>query len=403
MNIINQLNDLILRAKEVKTAQVKVASGTTGLDSIPDGTKPATTGAQVAANHSAEKEMYSENMVDTGAKDNQEGASVTASTDGSSAASTNGQEGADGALLSVKKEADNGEEKPQNKIAAARALAAELRKVAEARVSPFDRFLVKAAQASTHPAIKKAMEAADDEALADASADVLMQALESGEISEEEAAQILEEAVSSGAVSDDELQMAMGESAPVDGGAAPAPAAVEETMAVDPAAGVADETLQTKLASANIDPNSDEYLTKLASEYSDFTAIGYALGKQVAQAYLTKKAEEEAEVKEEVKEEAPAEETKEEAPAAKEEVTEEVAEEGAPGGEEASIMEMMGVPAPTSPEEEAALAEVQAELGLAPADANNLMAMEVPPMDKIAAYKAKALAAYLTKSAALKT
>lgn len=406
-SIIDQLNSLIKTAKEAKLEPLR-KTASESLDSIPDGTKPATTGAQVAANASAAKEMYPDNTVDTGAKDNVVGASITASTDGAAAASVNGQEGADGGELEVSKEADNGTEKVENKIASARAFATELRKIAEARVSPFSRFLIDSAKSSAHPQIKAAMEAMDDEGMADASADVLMQAIESGEIGEDEAAQILEEAVASGAISEEDLQGALGggDSAevPMDMGAMPpagAPGAgaipggemVAEEEIMDPAAGgaAADEVMSSKLASASIGPDSDKYITKLAEEFPDYVSAGYALGTKIAEAYI-KRAEEEA--VEEEEEETPEGEVKEE-------VVEEAAPtEGAPA-EETEMMEMMGMPSATSPEEEQALAAVAQELGVSPEQVKALMSAEPAPMDKIASFKARARVAILSKIAVL--
>jgi hypothetical protein len=418
-NIIDQLDSLIKSAQDAKVGSLKKTAGVSAdLDNIPDGTKPASTGTQAAANVSAANEMYPADTVDTGAKDNAVGGSVEASTEGAAAASINGQEGADGAELDVTKEADNGTEKVENKIASARAFALELRKVAEARVSPLDRFLIEAAKSSAHPLIKQAMEAMDDEATADASADVLMEALQSGEIGEDEAAQILQEALQSGAITEEDLQGAAGDMGGAEAGADPmaaaggdpmaaagdmmaagAPEVVDEQAVVDPSAGVADETMETKLASANIGPDSDEYLTKLAGDYSDYVAAGYALGTKIAEAHFGKKAEEEEAVAEEKGEGESVKEEAQEGP--KGEEVEEQVEEAGPSGDEAAAMEMMGMPAASSPEEEAALAAVQQELGLSPEDAAALMSAEAPQMDKIASFKTRARIALLSKVAAL--
>ncbi len=315
-NILADLNALVKRASASKAADLaavdkgtKTAESVSGkLDAMTGGTSPATTGAQAASNMSIQKETYAAPAVDNGAKDSVPGASLTESTPGAVAASVTGQEGPQGGLMEPKKDADNHEEKPENKIAAVKQMADGLRKAAEALLTPMDKFLIKAAKASKaaqeNPKIKQAMDMADDGATADAAGDVLLKQLESGEISDEEAAQILQEAVASGAITEEDIQNAGAgaEAAPADDAAMTAPGAggdgngAEGALTGAPAmpegapadagaamAGMPDEQLEQKLASAEIGPDHAGYIEKLASLYPDIVHAGYAFGLKLAE------------------------------------------------------------------------------------------------------------------------
>ncbi len=92
--ITAELDKLIKKASSTKKAD-DISSK---LDADKGGTSPATTGSQAASNKE-EAGKLTEANVDAKAKDNPEGASVTNSPDGASAADVNGQAGAKGSLL----------------------------------------------------------------------------------------------------------------------------------------------------------------------------------------------------------------------------------------------------------------------------------------------------------------
>jgi hypothetical protein len=394
-NILADLNALVKRASASKAEDLAKAEKSTKtaesvsqkLDSMSGGTSPATTGAQAASNMSIQKETYTAPAVDNAAKDSVPGASLTENTEGATAASVNGQEGDQGGMMEPKKEADNGTEKPENKIAAVKEMADGLRKAAEALLSPLDRFLVKAAKASEaakkNPSIKTAMDMADDGAMADAAGDVLLQQLESGEISEEEAAQILQEAVQSGAITEEDLQEASASEgapaeAPAAGGdgngdegvlAAGAPVAPEGEEVVE------DAELEEKLAAAEIGPDHEKYLEKLATLYPDVVHAGYAFGLKLAEDLA---AEAEA---------IPGAGAAAEAPMAPE-----APMDPAAGGGAQQL----------SPEDaKAALLAVAQELGMTPEQAVQILASPAPEMDKVAAAKAQVRGQLLNKIATL--
>jgi len=428
-NIIEELDSLVKRASEAKAEVIKTSSDSgisAKLDNADDGTSPATTGEQAAAQTKAQDKMYPDNMVDTGAKDNKSGGSVEASTDGATAAATDGQSGSQGAVLEPKKEADNGEEKSQNKVASAdlRKTAEELRKAADALLTPLDRFLVASVRNNKDPEVVKTAEALDDAALADASSGALMGQIDGGGIGEEEAAAILEEALQAGAITPEELQEAIAATsggAPVEGGlpAEPAPAAAPaEEMAPEvspiPADAGAPEmaNLEEKLAAANIGPDDPKYIEKLASLYAPDIQAGYAFGLKLAEELVKSANEDEGEEKKEEKEEEKKDEgdDKGEAPA-------EPAAPAAPAVPEAPVAPAPEAPvapaapmpeanplAAITPEEQQALAAVQAELGLDDAAMAQLMAQQVPAagLDKVAEAKIKYRTAILNKVAALR-
>jgi hypothetical protein len=403
------LDRLIKRASEVKTAGLKQAASISAkLDSADDGTSSLTTGEQASKNK-AESADLSATSPDGGAKANAVGKSVENSTENATAAAVSGNEGAKGAELSIKGEADNGEEKAQNKVAALRAQAEALHKAAAALLTPFDHYLVKAARASEDKQVKTAAEAMPEDDLADAASDQLMEQLATGQIDDAAAAQILEEALQAGALTPEEVQQASAlaeqasagaaSEAPVEAGAeAPVEAPVAEEAPVD-------GEMAAKLAAAEVGPEHPEYIAKLDALHKADQDAGAAYFAKVA-AFLIKQAEGEEEEKEE-KEETPAEEKKEEKAEAKEEAPAAPAAEGAPAPatEEAPavIDAMAGANlAPASPEEQQALEAIKAELGLTDEQLAQLQAQPMPQMDKVAAAKAAYRAAIMSKVAALK-
>jgi hypothetical protein len=374
-NILSDLDALIKRASAEKATTLKTAeSVSASLDNMDDGTKPGTTGEQAASMAAEQEKTYADNMVDTNAKDNPVGGSVDNNTDGASAGSTDGEDGPSKTDFAVAKDADNGSEKPENKVAHIRQFANELRKAAASLLSPLDHFLVKAARSMPGPQAKVAMEM-DDEDAAESSADALMEQLAAGEIGEDEAAAILEEAVEAGALSEEDLaaaaELAMESEAEDMGG-------MDDMDDMDDmekmgSAQQLDAELQQKLAAAEIGPDHPEYMEKLVAIYGDDVRNGYSYAMKLAEALMA--------------EEAGAEEpTPEELAAAEAEAAAAAGGEGAPADED----------------EAAALAAVQEELGLDDAALAELMAAEVPPMDKVAAAKARYRAAILSKVAALR-
>jgi len=275
--ILDDLDALIKKASASKTAAVKEAGDVSSkLDNADDGESPATTGEQAAAQIKAQKEQYADPSVDTNASENPTGESVDMSSDEATAVDADGQEGTKGSEMAsggVGK-ADNGEETsqmPKNdgwdsgafKGAAAelRKQAAELRKLAEASLSPLDRFLAKCARATDNEELRKHAQAMDDADLADAAASSLMEQIESGAIGDEEANAILQEASSAGAVQPGEID-----------------AAAEAVNAVPQ-----NDMMEAKLAAADIDPDHPEYLKKLASFYPAEIQAGYQFAMKLAE------------------------------------------------------------------------------------------------------------------------
>lgn len=447
-DILKDLDKLIKKAAASKQAatnsdeaQVKqAADGSTSakLDSAEDGTSPATTGGQAAANAAANRENYADPSADKDAETNPSGEAVEMSSDEATAASPDGEEGAEGSELEAAggiSEADNGPEdtdSPNNDgkfntgafegvkkraelIEELRKQAATLRKQASDSLTPLERFLVKSARNTSDPRVKTAAEAMDDVALAEAATGSLTDQLGTGDIGDEEAAQILEEAVASGAVTQEELAEAaaaiggggaMEEAPPVDGalGGAPEgmlPEALPPEGMPPELAGAPDgeappiDMLEQKIAAANIGPDHPQYLQKLAQFYPGEMNAGYAFALKLAEELM---AEEDYEEKEEGEEEggnggdSESKETEESSGncpegdgAEVEKVVKELEAAPLPPAADAGPLGAMG---PTSPEEEQALAAVQQELGMDDAALAQLMAAEAPgavPVEKMAA------------------
>jgi hypothetical protein len=492
--IMEDLDLMIKRASEVPTEGLrKAASPADPLDS-DNGTEAVKKGehynknVEEAGKHTAAK-------VDGGAEANKPGASVEASTEGATAVSTDGQEGGKGADLEVKGEADNGPV-PQSElsksaaelISTGRKISAYLKSAAEK--APVDANAAAAQQkvasilgkSNGQPEAakpltgmsayiaKKAMEAAGGEAIpggeqgaAQAGAQELMQALQNGEIDDEQAAQILQEAARSGALSPEDLQelQALSEQMGGAAGAGGDPAAAGAPPGGDAGAPPADamggagpagalppggdaggelppEDLQAmKVAALDVGPGHPDYPQKLRTLHKAAHTFGFNLAIKTAQE-LEEAARHEAGEGEghEGSEGAKAEEGKKEGDSAAHEQGESPAQENAehlPGGEEAGIpggdpaAAAAGIPggdpaagipgaAPTgspingdplagleakTPEEQAALMQVLQEMGIDPQELANLRAAPVPAMDKVASYKARVSAAIFKKAAAL--
>lgn len=416
-NVLSDLDSLIKKASEkkqevlAKAAAAKPAKQaqdiSSALDTIDDGTKPATTGEQAAVNKDNAGNIGAA-AVDSGAKDNTPNASVETSTDGAKAVSTDGQSGATGGEIGpVSDTTTQGDVK--SAAEQARKVAAELRKQAAALLSPLDHYLVKSARAVENKDMRKVAQEMSEDDLAGQASDALMQGLESGEISDEEAAQILQDAMAEGAITEDDLAQAQqmiqgGEGAPA-GDPAAAPAA-EAGAAPAGEEMVSDPAMEAKLASADIGPSHPKYAEKLLSLYPEDVRAAYEFGiklaEEIAEAGEEKEDKAEAEAAAATGEgaETPAEEKKEdEAGDAAEE-----AAGAAPAGEMPAMMpgaDAGVIPGPQSADEAQALAAVQQELGLNDQQLQELMAAPMPaPETKLAAAKAAYRAALLAKVAA---
>ena len=128
---------------------------------------------------------------------------------------------------------------------------------------------------------------ADDAEVADQATAQLMEQIESGQLSEEDAMKILDEAVKSGAISQEDVQAAMAELQAAGGQAAPAEAAPAGAMppeaAPAPEEMVSDPGLEAKLAQVDVGPEHPLYQTKLASLYAEPMRAGAAFLVKVAE------------------------------------------------------------------------------------------------------------------------
>lgn len=369
-NSLAELDALIKRASAAKQTQLNKAAAKVSdqLDADSGQTTKPSTGEQAAFQEKAQQRDYPDNAVGKNADDTPMGASVTKSTDGATAVATDGQEGGKGAMLSIKGKADNGPEdtdSPDNNgfnSGAFKQAAAELRKRAEALVkiaedsiSPLGRFLANAVRNAPDAKLAKQAQEMPMDDLAGTVEDDLMARIEAGEIDEEEAMAILAEAVASGAVSEEDLAAAAAEMEAAGAAGAPAPAGDMPPAPMDETAGdPLAEDMQAKLASADIGPDHPDYLKKLAAEQQDSFYAGASFFEQ-----LLKKAQEVAAAEEELP----------------------VPVEDADMGEEDLL-------AAASPEEQAALAAVQQELGISDEELAALMAEEIPGEVKLAMVKA---------------
>jgi hypothetical protein len=426
--MMKDLDALIKRAGEIEaTGLSKKASIGDPLTS-DNGTSAPQTGAQMASNNE-EAGKHTAAKVDGGAETNPTGASVEMSTEGATAVSTDGQSGTQGADLDQRHQAANGDEggfngEPsdwdkkktarESLIGTARSLAGELKKAAAALpvdanaakastklasvlgkssgqsegtaapLTAFDRFLAKRAMEAggmMPPEAAGGMmppEAAggmppEGEA-AGIGAEEILQGLQSGAIGEEEAAQILQQAAASGALSEEDIAELEAIISGGAGGGAPAPMdpGMDPGMG-DPMAEAGGDPMAMKVAMLDIGPDHPEYVNKLEAIHKKAMDFGYRLAVKTAQEIG---AEQDAML----------------------------------GGGEPPMEEvvggMAGAPedlAPQSPEEEQALQEVLAELGLDQGGADELMAAEVPQLDKVASFKSRVRGALLAKAAALRT
>lgn len=406
-NLMSELDAMVKRAAAAK-AEVLAKKASIG-DNVDDKTKPATTGEQAAANLAANKTRV-EGTVDNGAKPNKADGSVQNHvSDGAAAASPDGSGGATGGVLAatkvepltsgdamktardladalrkeaIKIEAPHIEPggkalgsvvpKAANPVEGG-AKADDIKPVASKKTAGIRAFLAKAALANENVKTAAAAEGLTDEQVGDAAGDNLLQQLESGQVSDEEATKILEEALASGAISEEDIAEALQGHPALSGEQDPAAAAVQPDPAAAAAAPVDPAQLeQAKVASAHIGPEDSRYIQKLASLYAQQRELGYAVAVKLA-AELT---EEGAEKKED---KAIADLQAAQAAEKKEEVKED------------------GLKADT-PEEKAALAQAQNELGLTN---EQMQAVLAAPAAKTASAVDRYRAAILTKVAAL--
>jgi hypothetical protein len=299
-NILARLDGMIQAVG--KTASAKTASPGGDLRS-DNGTQKPETGARMAENK-ADAAKSTKAMIDGGAAVNPVNGSVTSSTEGAAAAAIDGQSGSTGGVLACKGEAPNekgGSIKsasiadqlrkaasdletsavapvaapspaPAVKVASVDALATVrgiLGKTADAKsaLSGLEKHIAGLVKSGS---IKVAGDAGamDEHGAADAGVKDLIAKLESGEIPEEQAEQILVSALQSGDISKDELAQAMNElhapGAAGDPAAQPAPQGDAGAPPADPAA---DPAMSQKVAMADIGEDDERYLAKLAVLY----------------------------------------------------------------------------------------------------------------------------------------
>jgi len=340
--IMKDLDSLIKKASEVKADGLQKRAAPGGDLGTDNGTQAPSTGAHYDKNVE-EAGKHTEAKVDGGAEANKPGASVEMSTEGATAVATDGQSGAKGADLEVKKDAANGSV-PASELsktsaaldkcaaewiahgklvsaglgkiaaelpvdaAAARAttkLAGILGKsegqaITAGDLTSFDRFLAK-------KAADAGLGGGEEVGQAQAGAGDLMQRLQSGQVSEEEAAKILTEAAQSGALSEQDLAelqqlveaqggagdpaaaAAAGGDPAAMGGAPPAPmdpAAMGGAPPAGPDGMIQDPGLEAKVAALHVGPDHPDYGKKLAHFHKEALQFGYDLAIKTAQEVL---------------------------------------------------------------------------------------------------------------------
>ncbi|HNX48571.1 MAG TPA: hypothetical protein PLS53_00305 [Thermoanaerobaculaceae bacterium] len=345
-DIMKDLDSMIKKAADIKADALKKSAAPGGDLSTDNGTQAPSTGThfdknvEEAGKHTAAK-------VDGGAEANKPGASVEMSTDGATAVATDGKSGAKGADLEVKKDAANGavpaselsktsaalDKVASEWIAHGKLVSAGLAKVAAelpvdedaakataklagilgksegqaitaGDLTSFDRFLAK-------KAAEQGLGGGEEVGQAQAGAGDLMQRLQSGQVSEEEAAKILTEAAQSGALSEQDLAelqqlveaqggagggdpaaaaAAGGDpAAAAAGGAPPAPmdpAAMGGAPPAGPDGMIQDPGLEAKVAALHIGPDHPDYGKKLAHFHKEALQFGYDLAIKTAQEVL---------------------------------------------------------------------------------------------------------------------
>lgn len=478
--ILKDLDSMIKRAADIKADGLKKTAAPGGDLGADNGTQAPSTGAQYDKNVE-EAGKHTAAKVDGGAEANKPGASVEASTEGATAVATDGQSGAKGADLEVKKDADNGSV-PASELsktsaaldkvaadwvahgklisaglgkiaaelpvddAAARATAklagilgkSEGQAITAGDLTSFDRFLAK-------KAAEQGLGGGEEVGQAQAGAGDLMQRLQSGQVSEEEAAKILTEAAQSGALSEQDLaelqQLVQAQGAgagggdPAAGGALPMdPTAAGGAPPAGPMPGpdgqIQDPSLEAKVAALHIGPDHPDYAKKLAHFHGDAQRFGYDLAIKTAQEVLALE-----EAMEQEKGDGDDGKKHDEAGEGHKEPDADDAAElpndgcGAVQPDQAAIVDAMtgagappaapgapvgpgalppmdpgsagGIPTPKTPEEAAALQQLLQELGISPEDLAKLQQADV----KVAAEHAfafKARQAILGKVAALR-
>lgn len=342
--IMKDLDSMIKRAADIKADGLQKRAAPGGDLGTDNGTQAPSTGAhydknvEEAGKHTAAK-------VDGGAEANKPGASVEMSTEGATAVATDGQSGAKGADLAVKKDAANGavpaselsktsaalDKVASEWIAHGKLVSAGLAKVAAelpvdedaakataklagilgksegqaitaGDLTSFDRFLAK-------KAADAGLGGGEEVGQAQAGAGDLMQRLQSGQVSEEEAAKILTEAAQSGALSEQDLAelqqlveaqggagggdpaaaAAAGGDPAAAGGAPPAPmdpAAMGGAPPAGPDGMIQDPGLEAKVAALHIGPDHPDYGKKLAHFRKEALQFGYDLAIKTAQEVL---------------------------------------------------------------------------------------------------------------------
>lgn len=257
-----------LIASRAKTAAAKTAS--VG-DNADDGLQKTQTGEQAAA--MADKSSTSSpgnGSPDGGAKTNPVNGSIkeSESTQTVAAAATDGSGGAKGDLTLGKVAPGSDVAKIASDL---RAEASKIEKLEAAKIASvrgIGRFLVDTIRGDEQ--LAKTAADADDSEVADQATQQLLEQIQSGQLSEEDAMKILDEAVKSGAISQEDVQAAIAELQGGQGASQGDPAA---QAPVAPAPGgeeqISDPGLEAKLAAVDVGPNHPYYEAKLASLYAD--------------------------------------------------------------------------------------------------------------------------------------
>lgn len=286
--VLSELTAMLASRAEAKVASVKRAS--VG-DDKSDGTSPTRTGSQAAANADASKGICAA-RVDNAAADNKDGDSIanSQSDQNVSAAATDGNSGAKGNTLAAPKVEGIETGAPAMSAASAKIAsdlleeAGRIEKLESAKIASVTgirRFLVDAVRADSSVKIAADM---DDAEVADQAGDQLSQAVQGGQVSEEDAAAILEEALKSGAITEEDIAQAAQElqgqggasaGAGADAGVPPeAAAAAAPSAPAGPEEMVSDPSLEAKMAAADIGPDHPMYLSKLENLYGDAMRAG---------------------------------------------------------------------------------------------------------------------------------
>ncbi len=289
----------MIAARKAKIASV-LKTAAPG-DDANGGTAPTVTGKRLDQN-AVDAATPSDAMVEATAKDNPVGASMDHPLWNQvpiGASETDGSHGSKGAVVG---EAGKLAPGSTGKIASElRAMAKAIETDREAKIASMGalgKFFLQVVKSDE--GLKVAAEGMEDSDAAGQAIEQLMQQLQSGQITDEDAQKILQEMVQAGAITPEEVaaieqelaaQGAGAGAPPADAGAAPmdpaAAAPMDPAMGADPAmameAPVQDPALEAKLAAVDIGPDHAQYAEKLEALYGAEVAQGEHFCLKVAQ------------------------------------------------------------------------------------------------------------------------